>query len=86
MLYFFNINFYTYSRHLLPAFYTIFRGQCQYVKQEIKPHPILSKLYRISEPENLIFDVTMIPMLSPPVPWTSTNSGGYIAAKAELIR
>lgn len=73
-------------RHLLPAFYTVFRGQCQHVKQEIKPHPILSKLYRASEPSDLIFDVTMIPMLSPPVPWSSIHSGGYIAAKADLIR
>ncbi|XP_060878256.1 DNA-directed RNA polymerase, mitochondrial [Metopolophium dirhodum] len=74
------------EEHLLPAFYTVFRGQCQHVKQEIKPHPILSKLYQLSEPNDLIFDVTMIPMLSPPVPWTSINSGGYIAAKADLIR
>jgi len=71
---------------LLPAFYTVFRGQCQHVKQEIKPHPVLSKLYQLSEPSDLIFDVTMIPMLSPPVPWTSINCGGYIAAKADLIR
>jgi len=56
------------------------------VKQEIKPHPVLSKLYQLSEPNDLIFDVTMIPMLSPPVPWTSINFGGYIAAKADLIR
>ncbi|KAL4141406.1 hypothetical protein QTP88_004049 [Uroleucon formosanum] len=74
------------EEHLLPAFYTVFRGQCQHVKQEIKPHPVLSKLYQLSEPNDLIFDVTMIPMLSPPVPWTSINSGGYIAAKADLIR
>jgi len=56
------------------------------VKQEIKPHPVLSKLYQSSQPSDLVFDVTMIPMLSPPVPWTSINSGGYIAAKADLIR
>uniref|UniRef100_A0A2S2PVK5 DNA-directed RNA polymerase n=2 Tax=Sipha flava TaxID=143950 RepID=A0A2S2PVK5_9HEMI len=74
------------EEHLLPAFYTVFRGQCQHVKQEIKPHPILSKLYQASEPSDLIFDVTMIPMLSPPVPWSSIHSGGYIAAKADLIR
>lgn len=81
-----NLVFCKISRHLLPAFYTVFRGQGQYVKQEIKPHPILSKLFHASEPDDLMFDITLIPMLSPPVPWTSINSGGYIAAKADLIR
>ncbi|XP_050428199.1 DNA-directed RNA polymerase, mitochondrial [Adelges cooleyi] len=74
------------EEHLLPAFYTVFRGQGHQIKQEIKPHPILSKLYQASEPDDLVFDVTMIPMLSPPVPWSSVYSGGYIAAKADLIR
>ncbi|XP_050532708.1 DNA-directed RNA polymerase, mitochondrial [Daktulosphaira vitifoliae] len=74
------------EEHLLPAFYTVFRGQGQQIKQEIKPHPVLSKLYKLSEPDDLIFDVTMIPMLSPPIPWSSIYSGGYIAAKADLIR
>lgn len=76
----------SYFRHLLPAFYTVFRGQSQHVKQEIKPHPILSKLFQASEPDDLMFDAHLIPMLSPPVPWTSINSGGYIVAKADLIR
>lgn len=56
------------------------------MKQEIKPHPILSKLFQASEPDDLMFDVSLIPMLSPPIPWTSINSGGYIVAKADLIR
>ncbi|VVC37456.1 DNA-directed RNA polymerase, N-terminal,Pentatricopeptide repeat,DNA-directed RNA [Cinara cedri] len=74
------------EEHLLPAFYTVFRGQGQHVKQEIKPHPILSKLFQASKPDDLMFDVSLIPMLSPPIPWTSINFGGYIVAKADLIR
>ncbi|GLG94679.1 DNA-directed RNA polymerase [Gryllus bimaculatus] len=38
--------------------------------------------------EDLVFDVNLVPMLSPPVPWTyaSSGSGGYLMAHADLVR
>lgn len=30
-------------RNMLPAFYTLFRNQGKFVKEEVKPHPVLSK-------------------------------------------
>ncbi|PSN42978.1 hypothetical protein C0J52_13214 [Blattella germanica] len=74
------------TQHLLPAFYTLFRSQGRTLKEEVKPHPILARLFRGAAQEDLVFEVTTVPMLCPPLPWTSINSGGYLVAKAGLIR
>lgn len=73
-------------KNYLPAFYTIFRTQNRVVKEEIKPHPILSKLYRASLPETLHFPTYELPMVCPPVPWTSTHIGGYLISPCDVIR
>ncbi|XP_046990509.1 DNA-directed RNA polymerase, mitochondrial [Schistocerca americana] len=74
------------TRHLLPAFYSLFRYHGRILKEEVKPHPVLSRLFRGAAQADLMFDVTTIPMLCPPVPWTSVSSGGYLVAKANVIR
>lgn len=73
-------------KNYLPAFYTIFRTQMRSVKEEVKPHPILSKLYRFSLPETLTFPTCDLPMLCPPVPWTSTVNGGYLISPCDVVR
>lgn len=70
----------------LPAFYTIFRTQGRMLKEEVKPHPILSRLYKASASEHLTFPTCDLPMLCPPVPWTSVDSGGYLATYCNLTR
>lgn len=72
--------------HLLPAFYTLFRTQGRILKEEVKPHPMLARLFRGAAQENLVFEVTTLPMLCPPLPWTYITSGGYLVAKTDLIR
>lgn len=72
--------------NMLPAFYTIFRTQGRIIKEEVKPHPVLSRLYRESTPETLTFLPNEVPMLCPPVPWTSANNGGYLATSCSLAR
>lgn len=71
---------------MLPAFYTIFRHQGRLVKEEVKPHPILSKLYRASVPETLTFAANEIPMKCPPVPWISVHTGGYLISSCDVVR
>lgn len=56
------------------------------VKEEIKPHPILAKLYRASMPETLTFPTYEVPMLCPPIPWISTTTGGYLISPCDVIR
>ncbi|RZC40231.1 DNA-directed RNA polymerase, mitochondrial, partial [Asbolus verrucosus] len=73
-------------KNYLPAFYTIFRTQGRVVKEEVKPHPVLSRLFRASCPETLTFPSNELPMRCPPVPWTSIDSGGYLIAPCEVVR
>lgn len=70
----------------LPAFYTLFRNEGKYVKEEVKPHPLLAKLFRASQQQTLTFDSNLVPMLCPPQPWSSPKNGGYLLARSELIR
>lgn len=74
------------SVKLVPAFYALFRYETKFAKEQIKPHPVLVKLYRKSQQDLLNFDINLIPMLCPPQPWSTPVNGGYILAKSELIR
>uniref|UniRef100_A0A0K8SQM1 DNA-directed RNA polymerase n=1 Tax=Lygus hesperus TaxID=30085 RepID=A0A0K8SQM1_LYGHE len=74
------------TKHCLPAFYTVFRHQGVYIKEELKPHPVLSRLFRVACLPYLTFNVNDTPSLCPPIPWSSLTSGGYIVAKTNLIR
>lgn len=74
------------SMNTTPAFYTLFRHQSRYMKEEVKPHPVLIKLYKGSQQETLTFEVNEVPMLCPPQPWSSPRNGGYLIAKSDLIR
>ncbi|XP_014259402.1 DNA-directed RNA polymerase, mitochondrial [Cimex lectularius] len=74
------------QEHLLPAFYTVFRYHGFAIKEEVKPHPILSKIFRAARLPYLKFSVTDVPMMAPPIPWSTRSSGGYIIPKTSLIR
>ncbi|XP_050301469.1 DNA-directed RNA polymerase, mitochondrial isoform X2 [Anthonomus grandis grandis] len=76
----------TKHKNLLPAFYRIFRSQGRLVKEEVKPHPILCKLYKASHSETLKLPANEVPMYCPPVPWTSVENGGYIIVPTDLVR
>lgn len=72
--------------YTLPAFFSIFRTEGKFIREEIKPHPLLAKLYKQSQQKTLSFDANLVPMLCPPQPWTTPHSGGYILARSDLIR
>lgn len=71
---------------LAPGFYTLFRNQGKMLREEVKPHPALVKLYRGSQQETLTFEVNQVPMMCPPLPWTTSRNGGYLLAHSHLIR
>ncbi|XP_062311594.1 DNA-directed RNA polymerase, mitochondrial isoform X2 [Osmerus eperlanus] len=52
----------------------------------IKPHPILSQIQLDAMETTLTFDSYVMPMLCPPLPWTSTRSGGYLLTPAKIMR
>ncbi|GJQ79965.1 hypothetical protein Trydic_g9443 [Trypoxylus dichotomus] len=74
------------TKNHIAAFYTIFRHYGRIVKEEVKPHPILSKLYRASAQETLKFPAYQVPMTCPPIPWLSLNVGGYLVTPTEFVR
>lgn len=75
-----------YSGEGIPAFFTLFRHQGKLVKEELKPHPMLMKLYRGSQHENITFAADLVPMVCPPQPYWTVNNGGYLIAKSQLLR
>ncbi|XP_054268813.1 DNA-directed RNA polymerase, mitochondrial-like isoform X1 [Macrosteles quadrilineatus] len=74
------------KEHKLPAFYRVYRHQGVKKVEEIKPHPVISKLFRSAAEEHIMFDITQVPMLSPPLPWVNHKFGGYLTAKTDIIR
>ncbi|XP_019936903.2 DNA-directed RNA polymerase, mitochondrial [Paralichthys olivaceus] len=52
----------------------------------IKLHPILSQMQQEAMLTKLTFDSFVMPMLCPPVPWTSVKFGAYLLTPAKLMR
>uniref|UniRef100_F7FG73 DNA-directed RNA polymerase n=1 Tax=Monodelphis domestica TaxID=13616 RepID=F7FG73_MONDO len=52
----------------------------------IKPHPSFIQLVDEAAYTTLTFDVSVMPMLCPPIPWTSPNFGAYVLHPTKLMR
>ncbi|XP_046417575.1 DNA-directed RNA polymerase, mitochondrial isoform X1 [Neodiprion fabricii] len=74
------------TERYLPAFYTVFRNTRYVITQEIKPHPVLSRIYKQAQLDTLDFDTTDVPSVIPPVPWHTVHHGGYLVAGQKIIR
>lgn len=74
------------TKAMVPAFYNIYRTVGVRTKEEIKPHPLLSKMYREASLEELAFDVGLVPMVCPPLPWSDVNSGIFLLTQSPLVR
>ncbi|OQV21804.1 DNA-directed RNA polymerase, mitochondrial [Hypsibius exemplaris] len=70
----------------VPAVYKVYRHYADRLKEEVKPHPVLVKLYKGSRPETLNFDTDMCPTCVPPHPWLTAKTGGYLLQKTVLTR
>lgn len=74
------------SPDLMPIVYTLFRNRNLKSREEIRIHPVLITLFRESKLDTLDFIANEVPMLCPPIPWTSINSGGYLMSNSDLVR
>ncbi|XP_061096463.1 LOW QUALITY PROTEIN: DNA-directed RNA polymerase, mitochondrial [Conger conger] len=52
----------------------------------VKPHPIFTQLLLEAMETRLTFDAYVMPMLCPPVPWTSPRFGAYLLTFTKLMR
>ncbi|CAL8078516.1 unnamed protein product [Calicophoron daubneyi] len=56
------------------------------LRSEVKIHPTLAGWYRDAQYPPLRFDPAELPMLCPPVPWTSLSDAGYLMSRNYATR
>ncbi|XP_074834610.1 DNA-directed RNA polymerase, mitochondrial isoform X2 [Carettochelys insculpta] len=71
---------------LIPVLYHVYSFRSSRQIGFIKPHPILTQILSSAAETTLTFDSFVMPMLCPPVPWTSPHFGAYILAPTKLMR
>ena len=70
-----------------PAFFKLFRSRKEEKQiEETKPHPILPKLFTNLKMADLEFAPMELPMVCPPLPWISTDTGSYLYSSPGLVR
>lgn len=69
-----------------PALYGVLRTRPNKVTLEIKPHPILSKLFERKKLSSMKFSSSFVPMLVPPLPWSSQSRGGFYLRPSDFCR
>ncbi|OQR78109.1 DNA-directed RNA polymerase, partial [Tropilaelaps mercedesae] len=76
------------SAVMVNAIYSIFRDNDKDLarKEELKVHPVLAKLYRDAQIEELYFDVKMVPMSCPPRPWCNPVDSPFLMSQVPLVR
>ncbi|CAK1555600.1 unnamed protein product [Leptosia nina] len=71
----------------LPAVYKVHRPWGRFVRLELKPHPILTRLCAATARPTLRMRTSLAPTVSPPAPWlTATTPGAYLLTGTPLIR
>ncbi|KAJ7993063.1 hypothetical protein DPEC_G00268550 [Dallia pectoralis] len=77
---------FSHDRKTVPVLYHMytFRGNKQ--MGFIKQHPIVTQIHQDAMETTLTFDSYVMPMLCPPVPWTSTRFGAYLLTPTKLMR
>ncbi|MED6233153.1 hypothetical protein ATANTOWER_007575, partial [Ataeniobius toweri] len=74
------------DRKLIPILYHMYAFRSTRQVGFIKPHPILTQMQQEAMETTLTFDSSVMPMLCPPVPWTSVKFGAYLLTPAKLMR
>ncbi|NXF52406.1 RPOM protein, partial [Oceanites oceanicus] len=71
---------------LIPVLYHIYSFRSSWQVGLIKPHPIFSQIVSEAAETLLTFNSSAIPMLCPPVPWTSPHFGAFVLNDTKLMR
>lgn len=70
-----------------PAFFKVFRKRRDNRDvEELKPHPSISAVYEPIAFVDLEFPAIDMPMLVPPLPWVSHNTGAYYIQESLLVK
>ncbi|XP_075062200.1 DNA-directed RNA polymerase, mitochondrial [Mixophyes fleayi] len=71
---------------LIPVLYHMYSFRSTRQIGLIKPHPIYSQILLDAGETLLTFEAAVMPMLCPPLPWTSTQFGAYLLSPIKLMR
>ncbi|KAJ8277301.1 hypothetical protein GJAV_G00073730 [Gymnothorax javanicus] len=71
---------------LIPVLYHMYTFRSNRKVGFIKPHPILTQILTEAVETKLTFESYVMPMLCPPVPWTSPRFGAYLLTGTKLMR
>ncbi|XP_029821207.1 DNA-directed RNA polymerase, mitochondrial [Manacus vitellinus] len=70
----------------IPVLYHVYSYQNMWQVGLIKPHPIFSQIVTDAAETTLTFHSSAMPMLCPPVPWTSPHFGAFVVNDTKLMR
>ncbi|XP_008835434.1 DNA-directed RNA polymerase, mitochondrial isoform X2 [Nannospalax galili] len=71
---------------LIPVLYHVYSFRSVRQVGILKPHPAFTQLLEMAAEPTLTFETTEVPMLCPPLPWTSPHSGAYLLSSTKLMR
>ncbi|XP_049732012.1 DNA-directed RNA polymerase, mitochondrial isoform X1 [Elephas maximus indicus] len=71
---------------LIPVLYHVYSFRSVRQIGVLKPHPAFSQLLAAAAEPTLTFEAAEVPMLCPPLPWTSPHSGAFLLSPAKLMR
>lgn len=66
--------------------FSVYRTRDMYARHEIRPHPLLKKIFDEAKNDVITFNSYEVPMVCYPVPWLSSKHGGYLSVESELMR
>ncbi|NXE95282.1 RPOM protein, partial [Menura novaehollandiae] len=70
----------------IPVLYHVYSFHSTWQVGLIKPHPIFSQIMSDAAETMLTFNSSAMPMLCPPVPWTSPHFGAFVLNDTKLMR
>ncbi|NWV16968.1 RPOM protein, partial [Origma solitaria] len=70
----------------IPVLYHVYSFYSTWQVGRIKPHPIFCRLVSDAAETTLTFNSSAMPMLCPPLPWTSPHFGAFVLNDTKLMR
>ncbi|XP_057564602.1 DNA-directed RNA polymerase, mitochondrial isoform X2 [Hippopotamus amphibius kiboko] len=71
---------------LIPVLYHVYSFRSCRQIGILKPHPAFTQLLETAAERTLTFESTDVPMLCPPLPWTSPHSGAFLLSPTKMMR
>ncbi|XP_038060970.1 DNA-directed RNA polymerase, mitochondrial-like [Patiria miniata] len=74
------------DKKMIPALYYMYTYRSFKQVGYVKPHPSLVELLQQAKKSQMPFESNLLPMLTPPIPWTSVKFGAYPLSTTKIMR